>query len=468
MSESTSVDVDPDVPVGPSPDVGAAPSPAPAVFVPLPDGLDDMTPGPELGAVLAGVDRDACNGYQLVELLRARQRQISFLHAELLADTYALAYTYGGGPFEPPVRRIQRDEHVEEEVAFALSLTAYAAETQTGLAWASTVRVPEVLEALRAGRIDLPKVKVLLDEVELLDDDRARAVIARVLPDAGDDTTGKLRARMRKLVLAIDPDAVRKLHQKALDEREVRCIRHRDGTASIIGSGLSADKAAAAMDHISRIATATHKAGDPNGASTDGDARRTSQIRADVFVDLLDGADPTIPAAEGGAGALRPAPRKGVVNVTVELTTLMNLTEHPGELAGYGPVVADIARQVADGFRDVAVWRFSLTHNGRLLHEGRLHYRPTAEQKAYVQARDKHCQAPGCRRPSHQCDIDHVTAWQDHGTTIEDNLCNVCRRHHQPTHGACRVHCTQFVQVWVKPRRGAYPVSCGTVLHQTP
>jgi hypothetical protein len=149
------------------------------------------------------------------------------------------------------------------------------------------------------------------------------------------------------------------------------------------------------------------------------------------------------------------------------LTTLMNLTEHPGELAGYGPVVADIARQVADGFRDVAVWRFSLTHNGRLLHEGRLHYRPTAEQKAYVRARDKHCQAPGCRRPAHQCDIDHVTAWRDHGPTIEDNMCILCRRHHRAKHGGFRLYRTDFGLVWISPRGRAYPVSFGKELDQT-
>ena len=312
--------------------------------MPLPDGLDEMAPGPGLAAVLAGIDRRVCNGYQLVEVLRARQRQINWSQAELLADTYAMAYTYGGTPFEPPVRHGQRDEHVEEEVAFALSWTAYAAEAHTGLAHATIVRQPAVHAALQAGQIDLPKAKVLLEEVELLDDEQATTVIARVLPDAATDTTGKLRHKLRRLVLAIDPDAVRKRHQKALADRDVTLIRHRDGTASIVGRNLPADKATAAMDHLGRIATATRKAGDPLGRFDDRDKRSTAQIRADVFVDLLDGADPTIPAQQGGAGALHPAPRKGVVNLTVELGTLLCLTEHPGELAGFGPVVADIAR----------------------------------------------------------------------------------------------------------------------------
>jgi len=169
----------------PPPGGGAA---AEAVFVPLPEGLDEMPPGPELGALLAKVDRAGCNGYQLVELLKARHRQIAWLQAESLSDVYAMAYTYHGGPFTPPVRHRQRDEHLDEEVAFALSWTAYAAEQRTGLAYLSIVRQPAVHAALAAGQIDLPKVKVLLEEVEQLSQEQAATIIAQVLPDAPYDT----------------------------------------------------------------------------------------------------------------------------------------------------------------------------------------------------------------------------------------------------------------------------------------
>ena len=38
----------------------------------------------------------------------------------------------------------------------------------------------------------------------------------------------------------------------------------------------------------------------------------------------------------------------GMVDLTVDLRTLLGLAEDPGELGGWGPVVADIARQVTD------------------------------------------------------------------------------------------------------------------------
>jgi hypothetical protein len=73
------------------------------------------------------------------------------------------------------------------------------------------------------------------------------------------------------------------------------------------------------------------------------------QLRADVMLDLLVGADghrrrtdKTV-AAVGGA--------VGVVDIRVDLATLCRLVDHPGELAGYGPVIADIARRAAENKR---------------------------------------------------------------------------------------------------------------------
>ena len=69
---------------------------------------------------------------------------------------------------------------------------------------------------------------------------------------------------------------------------------------------------------------------------TGSETRTLDQIRADVFLDLLDGTSHHLRG------------RKGTVDIHVDLETLARLNDHPGELAGYGPVIADIARQVAE------------------------------------------------------------------------------------------------------------------------
>jgi hypothetical protein len=433
-----------------------------AAYVPLPSGLAEMMPGPDLAAVLASLDRRACNGYQLVDLLVARTRQIGWEQAQLLADVNELAHSARGRYDDPPRRVASGDSHVVEELSFGLRWTTATAEQHLALAWALIDCQPVLYNALVEGHIDVAKARMIVDEVDLLNDGQTRAVIGRILPDANLVTLPQLRARIRKLVLTIDADLVRRRYKRDVSRRNVSVTEYRNGTSSITGRYLPTDKVAAAMDYLNRTATATVRAGDPAGTRFDDrDKRTAAQIRADVFLDLLAGVDPTIPADQGGAGAVNPAPRKGTVNVSVDLETLMCLQDHAGELAGFGPVVADIARQVADGLIDAPVWRFTVTDQGRVIHEGRLHYRPTAAQKAYVTARDQRCQAPGCRRPAIQCDIDHIVAWDDHGITHEDNLCVLCKRHHVAKHNGFQLHRTDFGLLWITPRGRAHPVSFG-------
>src|SRR6266511_96609 len=69
-------------------------------------------------------------------------------------------------------------------------------------------------------------------------------------------------------------------------------------------------------------------------------------------------------------------------------TMLMGLTEHGAELAGYGPIPAQVARELAaDG-----TWRRLLTDpvSGHLLDYGRTTYRPPAALADFIRARDHH------------------------------------------------------------------------------
>jgi hypothetical protein len=119
-----------------------------------------------------------------------------------------------------------------------------------------------------------------------------------------------------------------------------------------------------------------------------------------------------------------------VVELQVPLTTLMGLSDFPGELAGFGPVIADIARQVAAEEAD-ATWRFSVYDRaGRLIHHGITRRRPKAEDVAFIRARDRTCRAPGCRRAARGCDIDHS---DDYASSKDSRLCNLaclCKRDH--------------------------------------
>jgi hypothetical protein len=124
-----------------------------------------------------------------------------------------------------------------------------------------------------------------------------------------------------------------------------------------------------------------------------------------------------------------PHRRPLTVNVTIDLPTLMGLAENPGELAGYGPIPASVAREIASDAR----WKRFITEpiTGNLLDFGREHYEPPQALKDFLIARDRTCRFPGCRRSATLSDLDHAQSWNTGGETAPDNLGALCRRHHK-------------------------------------
>jgi hypothetical protein len=146
------------------------------------------------------------------------------------------------------------------------------------------------------------------------------------------------------------------------------------------------------------------------------------------------------------------------INVTIDLPTLLNMAENPGQLSGYGPIPASLARELAaDGN-----WKRFITDptSGELLDIGRKSYRPSQHLVDFLIARDRTCRFPGCRYPAHRSDIDHVTPWDDGGKTTPENLGSLCRRHHRlKTHGGWKVTSASDGSCeWISPNGKHYLV----------
>lgn len=156
------------------------------------------------------------------------------------------------------------------------------------------------------------------------------------------------------------------------------------------------------------------------GLKTSTETRSIDQLRADILIDLLEGKH---------HGTARSG---GVVDLRVDLATLTGLSETPGELGGWGPVISDIARQVAETHH--GEWRVSVTDNRLPVWEGVTRRRPTTHQKRVVQTRQPTCVFPGCRIPATQTDLDHTQAVKDGGATTTTNLAPLCRHDHRLKH----------------------------------
>lgn len=376
--------------------------------------LDTLPTGTFLSLMLDSIDRTEHNGHDLVYLIRARVREISRLQAELLSDIVELGYCPPSGPGDPPLRQQEMDEFCADELRPALRLTRRAADNQLDLAWRLVERLPAVWEALRDGRIDLPRARTIVHGTDHLDVVIAREVADRILERAEELTTGQLRAALRRLCLETDPDDAEKRYREGLEDRRIVSEPNVDGTADLCGLNVPGDRAAAIHGRIANIA---------QKLKTRHEERTLDQIKADVFLDLL----------EGHTYSHSPRPK---VDISVSLTTLMELDDKPGEIPGWGPVIADIARQAVEKSPD-GTWRIAITDpdSGAVLWDGTTKRRPTAAQRRYVEVRETVCVFPTCRQPATECDLDHEIEYAKGGPTVVRHLHPGCRHdHHDVRH----------------------------------
>jgi hypothetical protein len=294
-----------------------------------------------------------------------------------------------------------------DEIGPALGIGRHAAAARLGLASALLTRLPRTLAAMEDGLLELAKARILDEVTANISADQAAAVESQLLPQAHTLTPRQLRAAAQRVVLTVDPDGADARHQAARAERRVELRPVEDGMA-VLSALLPADKAVAIYRRIDELARAARVEDDPRTA----DARR-----ADVFTDLL---------LDGPKDA---ATVTAQVHVTVPLTALAGADKAPGELAGYGPITAAQARDLA---ATDATWRRLLTDpvSGALLDYGRRTYRPPTALADFVRARDKTCRFPGCHQPAHKCDLDHTLAFEEGGATCDCNLGPLCRHHH--------------------------------------
>lgn len=379
----------------------------------LPAGLAELTPGPELARLLGGVDRDRLSGRERVELLRARARLRAHVEAEFLADLVSIL----SAEAEALGSELPLDELYDvaaAEIQAALTWTRRASETRLSFAAMMVNDYPQVWSALHAGMIDYPKAQVICGETAHLEPPVRDRVVETALTRAPSQSTGQLAARIRRLAIEVDPGTAEKRYRAGLEGRKVGSDANPDGTANLWGLQLSPSDSQAALRRINRLAKAAKKAGD---------CRTMDQIRADVFIDLLTGVG-------GDAGTVE----RAVVDIRVDLTTLMLLDDSPAEIPGWGPVIADIARQAVRDQR-TAQWRYTVTGgNGEIVSNGTTRRRPGAGLRRRVEALNPECLFMTCRFPARDCDLDHNTPRSAKGPTREDNLGPFCRHHHVIRH----------------------------------
>ena len=285
-----------------------------------------------------------------------------------------------------------------DEVKWALAETRQVADGVLSLAWDLEVKLPGTSADFRDGFLRHSKVQIIARPTALLDPDEARQAEALVLGRARLLSPGALRSAIALAVAQVAPEKAKKRREHAARDARVERWPEDSGNAALAGRQLPPAEVLAADQRITWWARQLQAAG------LEGDM---DQLRARAYLDLLLDKDSRPPGHTRHCPGQRPAPiirtgphrptrcpagnlPAGFVgrnHLTTPLTTLLGLTDRPGELHGLGPVDPWQARDLAaaSAANPRTTWCLTVTDNqGRAV--GHACARPEPRSRATNQA----------------------------------------------------------------------------------
>jgi Domain of unknown function (DUF222) len=443
---------------------------------------DTMAPGPLLAMVLGAVAGENGEGLaglsddQLIGFLSGTRRMESWMAWAKMAALAELA------------SRPRRQDFAADEIASAFNVTWLSAAGE--IDYSSTVvrRLPVTFAALAAGKVHPVHVKIIEEVTGILSDEDAAIADSELAEAAQSKTYTELRRAATRLVLKLDPEAMRKRKEKARGQARVRSFREESGNAGITGREMPSAEVLASMQHVENRAHALREAGVPG---------TWEELKVRATLDLLQERDSRPAPAEQDPGQLaagQPAAGAGpsvgaMITITVPHPALGRDAGPPGEVDGFGIIDhADTRDLIAAAARNPATrWCVTVLNpdgtaaahgcaagprpcppgqgppgqgspgqgppgplplrglmeflNIRKLtpvirgpcHHARAEarYRPSRRLQHLVRARNATCAAPGCGRRAASCDLDHTDPHHQGGRTCECNLAPLCRHHHR-------------------------------------
>jgi hypothetical protein len=328
-------------------------------------------------------------------------------------------------PDDDRERTIRIADAVREEVAAALRWSPQVAQGRIDSARLLRGELAPTAAALRAGDTTPAHAAVLVEAARRLpgrwsdDVEVGRATFAEacrrlqdlVLPVACRGTVPMTRGAADRAVLAIDADGQERRRRSARCTRDVFVMDGIDGISTLMAR-MATEQAHAVM------ALVDHAARDADAASSS--SLLIGEQRAEALARLV--MDPD--AADQGVRAQ--------VDVVMSLAALTQGDDGSATIDGVPVCAGSVLDLLGDPAVAVTLRRvLRAPVDGRLLEVGRRTYAVPDPIRRHVEARDRTCRFPGCRRRAVRCQIDHAMAWEDGGTTGIANLGALCVRHHQ-------------------------------------
>jgi len=415
---------------------------------------------------LIEIDPTALTPAGRIDYLAALEKQHSWVYSLIQEATLAIA---GAEPSESEGLFDGVDETEREDIATALRLSPNTAQSRIDVARTLSNNLPATCAALASGEISSAHATLIAREtadalIRGVSPDILSVIESKALAHSEFHTAAQVGKKLRTLFAQYAPEVFEESSDVARDTRSVRIFPEGDGMSTLIAL-LPAEDAQTVylaineminLDSLNKTAASSYSATDFNNSATSSshatnikgsaassssatemndsascelDNRSMEMKRADALTAIAS-EFLTRSNKEGGAKGRRPV----TLNLTMDLPTLLGLSENPAQLSGHGPIPASIARKLAAD----AKWRKFITDplTGNLLDMGRDSYLPSQYLVDFLTARDRTCRFPGCSQPARVGDIDHAKPWEEGGETKPSNLGFLCRRHHRlKTHG---------------------------------
>lgn len=250
----------------------------------LPDGEaivdgDDRLPSEaelrEMASHLLADEGEQLHEWTPQDLLRAVAgfARLAATAQELMAETVAALARH------PQVRRGRTredsDEWIADELSMALGVSGRQARELLARGRATSSWLHEVGEQARTGLLDVARVRVFVEELDLVPPETVCAVLDQALPKARHLTACALRRLVRRIVAQVDPEGQADRAESWLERRNVQPVRP-DGPGMGLFSALLPAGGAVALETACEAAAKAARAA--------GDARTLDQLHADVLM----------------------------------------------------------------------------------------------------------------------------------------------------------------------------------------
>ncbi|GAA4936615.1 uncharacterized protein DUF222 [Actinomycetospora succinea] len=417
------------------------------------------------------------------------QRAAYFRRLEAIARIADLGTAVNGGYRSTESLIADRDNldfaDAKRLVAEAVDLCA----RRSLLGEALPARLPGTGAALAAGVIDPAHVKIIRETMEHLSGlstppppDELAGVEATLAEKAQELPPQMLRKLAKAFVDGYDPDGAAPPEGENTRD-ELRFLRRKDGSLTFKGTlhdPLDAEATVEVFGVLSARAGAdderslerrqadafkdlTHDARGPRGLATDARKEHDDPDPAgspsepagddseasDNEPDAPDAADADDEAGGDAPPALIPEPRRvesgnsgwterpgrALLTITIDHRWLCEALQDKG---GYGTLDSGHHVDAATVRRwacDAEIIPMVLGAQSEPLDVGRSQRTAPDAIRRALNHRDGGCAFPGCTRRPRRCEAHHIQEWLQHrGATALDNMCLLCRHHHQLLH----------------------------------